>query len=125
MITFGTSIDIAVHGYNGFQFWARSSSALELRVNFIDRTSDPVADVCQLVDGCTSNCCYDHYGANFTLGSEWQLHRVAFSELTRENGDGPDAPFDPSWFHEIDFRVPPGVTFEFYLDDLAFLICAN
>lgn len=69
------------------------------------------------------NACYDHYGFIAELGTEWQLHRIHFDDLWREDNDGPDAPFDPTALYEIDFRGPTETLFQFDIDDLAFITC--
>lgn len=118
--------DLAALGYNTFEFWARATTPLETRVSLPDRNSAPEARVCDDAPaGCLENCCFDHYGIDISIGSEWALHRHRFDELDKIDNNGPPGPFDPTYVREIDFRVAAGTDFEFFVDDIAFLACSD
>lgn len=117
-------IDVKRHRYNGFQFWARADAPVVIRVNIVDQTSSPDGGICQSAGPeCEENCCFDHYGFEVEIGTTWTLQRVLFDDLWREDENGPDLSFNAAEIHQIDFRAPVGVEFQFDLDDLAFFNC--
>jgi hypothetical protein len=120
--TTSTYYDVKSHGYNGLQFWARATAPTSFRVNIADSTSDPAGGVCSGVTGCVTNCCYDHYGVDMTLSTDWKLYRIRFDQLYRVNLNGPGTPFDPTKVFHIDLRTFLG-TFDVYVDDIAFITC--
>ena len=118
-----TYYDVKTAGFNGLQFWARAAAPnTAFRVNFPDSHSDPLGAACSSTAGCPTNCCYDHFGIDMTLSTEWKLYRIRFDQLYRVNFNGPAAVFDPTKIYHVDFRTFLG-TFDVYLDDVAFISC--
>jgi hypothetical protein len=118
-----TYYDVKAAGFNGFQFWARAAAPdTAFRVNFPDSHSDPLGAACSAATGCTTGCCYDHFGVDMKLTTDWKLYRIRFEQLYRVNFNGPAATFDPTKVYHIDFRTFLG-SFDVYLDDLAFITC--
>jgi hypothetical protein len=118
-----TYYDVKAAGFNGFQFWARAAAPdTAFRVNFPDSHSDPMGGACSTATGCTTSCCYDHFGVDMKLSTDWKLYRIRFEQLYRVNFNGPPATFDPSKVYHVDFRTFFG-SFDVYLDDVAFISC--
>jgi hypothetical protein len=118
-----TYYDVKAAGFNGFQFWARAAAPdTAFRVNFPDSHSDPLGGACSSVTGCTTSCCYDHFGVDMKLSTDWKLYRIRFEQLYRVNFNGPSTTFDPSKVYHVDFRTFFG-SFDVYLDDVAFISC--
>jgi hypothetical protein len=118
--------DLAALGFTSFEFWARATTPVELRVSLPDRNSSSAGGVCDNAPaGCFENCCNDHWGIDVSLGTEWALYRYRFDELGKIDNNGPPGPFDASDVRQIDFRADAGVDFEFFVDDIAFSSCAE
>ena len=116
--------DVAALGYDSFEFWARATTPVELRVSLPDRNSSAQGGVCDDAPaGCLENCCNDHYGIDVSIGSEWALYRYRFDELGKIDNNGPPGPFDATYVRQIDLRTDAGVDFEFFVDDIAFSSC--
>ena len=123
LMVFGTPLDLTNRGRNALHFWARAATSYAIRVNVSDRNSDLAGGVCVIGEECTQNCCYDHYGAEFSANQAWTEYIFRFDELARVNGNGPDAAFDPSYLREIGFRPAGSGDFELEIDELTFISC--
>jgi len=113
--------------YAGVTFWARASATLSLAVVFPDGDTDAAggicnqtaASVCGTADACV---CDHHYLTAVSVGTEWKRYTVLFKDISLEPGTIPaPGPFDPTRLVSIQFRVVPGATFDFWIDDVAFV----
>jgi hypothetical protein len=113
--------------YAGVTFWARASGALSLGVIFPDGDTDAAGGICNKTDATTcgevDKCvCDHHYLTGVSLGTEWKRYTVLFKDLGLEPGTVPTpGPFDPTRLVSIQFRVNPSTTFDFWVDDVAFV----
>jgi hypothetical protein len=112
LLILGSGIDLTASGRKALQFWARAPTPYEVRVNFSDRTSDYSGGICDGEQNCFENCCHDHYGTQFTATGDWTQYTFRFDELTREEGNGPPLPFDPTHVREVGFRLVEPADFE-------------
>jgi hypothetical protein len=106
---------------DGVIFWARSEGTFTVRFSISTAATTPVAD-----GGTCSSQCSDAHGVYLTMGPEWRVHVVWFSDL-RQEGWGAVAPFDPSTISNFIWDAlnpaPPPTQascFDFTLDDVAF-----
>jgi hypothetical protein len=60
-----------------------------------------------------------HFAVPVRLGTEWEVHTIRFADLLP--AEDPNAVFDPRSVAAIQFVVPNNASFNFWLDDLAFL----
>jgi hypothetical protein len=112
--------------YAGITFWARASGTLSVGVVFPDGDTDAAGGICNQTGtaACGENpcACDHHYLTVVSLGTEWKRYTVAFSDLQLEGGTNPvPGPFDPTRLVSVQFRVAPNATFDFWVDDVAFV----
>jgi hypothetical protein len=60
-----------------------------------------------------------HFAVPVRLGTEWEVHTIRFADLLP--AEDPTAVFDPRAIAAIQFVVPNNASFDFWLDDLAFV----
>jgi len=101
--------------YSGIAFWARADdgSSNVLRFNVSDRNTVPEGGVC--------GDCWDHFGATVVLSSSWHWFLFSWDQLHQRGWGSPllDA-IDTTALRSLEFSVPEGVAFSFYVDDVAF-----
>jgi len=104
--------------YSGIAFWAKAGpgSVSSLRVNVSDKNTDPAGAVCAPADKCN-----DHFGKDIRLTEAWTLYTMAFSDLLQLGWGQPSASLDVAHLYAVQFQVAKGVTFDVWLDDVAFL----
>jgi len=61
-----------------------------------------------------------HFAVPLTLGTEWGIHTIPFTAAIPVQS-GPDTRFDPTRLAAIQFVAPERESFDFWLDDLAFV----
>jgi hypothetical protein len=61
-----------------------------------------------------------HFAVPVRFGTEWGVHTIPFADALPAE-DGPITTFDPRAIAAIQFVVPRGASFDFWLDDLAFV----
>jgi hypothetical protein len=73
----------------------------------------------------TCKSCWNHFGKDIQLGTEWQEYRVMFSEAQQAQGWGDPRPpsLTPSELASIDWTIGPGATFDLWIDDVQFVTC--
>jgi hypothetical protein len=102
--------------YSGVTFWARGATPLAVTVVFPDVDTDGAGGKCTVCD--------HHYFKSVQVSTDWQRFTIDFAEdlKTPEPGTEP-APeeFKPSGIIALQFRVGPGESYEFWIDDLAFV----
>lgn len=102
--------------YRGVTFWARvdEGTANVIRFN--------ISDVASVSDGGICTSCWDHFGTPVTLSTTWRRYAFLFSSLTTRGWAVPTpAKLDSSKIRGFEFSVQAGVSFSFYIDDLAFV----
>src|SRR5262245_43243438 len=67
--------------YSALTFWAKADAPLKLRVNVPDAQTDPAGG------SCTSGC-NDDFGADVTLGADWQQFTIDFATATQIGWSG-------------------------------------
>jgi hypothetical protein len=104
--------------YSGIAFWAKAGAgaAPALRVNVSDKNTDPAGGVCMPADKCN-----DHFGKDIRLTEEWALYTMNFADLLQLGWGQPSAALDVAHLYAVQFQVAKGVTFDVWLDDVAFL----
>jgi hypothetical protein len=104
--------------FTGISFFARRApgSTAFLRVQIQDWNTDPGGHVC-------TNC-YNYFGRRIALSTEWQRFTLPFDSFQQLPGWGAPRPprLDTSNIFGIQFQITePGVRFDFWIDDLAFV----
>jgi hypothetical protein len=61
-----------------------------------------------------------HFAVPVRFGTEWGVHTIPFADVLPAE-DGPLTSFDPRAIAAIQFVVPRGASFDFWLDDLEFV----
>jgi hypothetical protein len=107
--------------YTGIHFFAQAipGKTTAVSVSFREsRTAPPSAG-----GTCTNNAiCYNDFAKDITLGTSWQEVRVLFADATSQTASL--GALDASHLITILFSVAGGTTYDFWIDDLAF-ICKN
>jgi hypothetical protein len=106
--------------YAGISFWAKVSAAhlATVRVRVPDLNSDPAGAVC-----AASGCNDHHQSAPVTWTTEWQKYTYYFATDLVQTGFGtPIGPLDAAHIYEIQFTVTDAQAFEFWIDDLSFIL---
>jgi hypothetical protein len=102
--------------YIGVTFWGRASSTLMISAVLPDSNTDAAGGKCEVCD--------HHYAKPIQLSTEWQRFTVNFAEDLLEPETGtmpPPEMFDSSGIVALQFRVGAGTTYEFWIDDVAFV----
>jgi hypothetical protein len=106
--------------YAGFTFKAKAAPGTSTSVRF------KIGDVNTHMDGhVCSKACWNHFGKNLILTSEWKEYKVSFSEARQEPDWGDPRPesVTPSKLVSIDWSIGTGQTYDIWVDDLAFTQC--
>ena len=121
----GTKEPYDASAYRGVTFWGRSEAAMTVTAVLPDGNTDaagtrganPSPTPCIPPDGCDH-----HWTAGISLTPTWKRYTVLFEELVLEPGGDPvpTAP-DPTRLVSVQFRVQAGTTYDFWIDDVAFL----
>jgi hypothetical protein len=105
--------------YAGVTFKARVSkgASTSVRFNIGDINTHPVGEICKT--------CWNHFGKDMILTTEWKEYRILFNEVHQQPDWGSPRPLalTPSKLVEIDWQVGPGRDYDVWVDDLAFLDC--
>jgi hypothetical protein len=105
--------------YAGISFKAKvgPGSTTSVRFNIGDINTHPIGEICK--------ACWNHFGKNMVLTTEWKEYKIMFSETHQQPDWGTPRPMSltPSKLVEIDWQVGPGNTYDIWVDDLAFLDC--
>ena len=112
--------------YAGVTFWARAASSLSVGIVFPDGDTDAAGGLCNQTGtvACGPNPCVcdHHYLTAATFSPEWKRYTILFKDLQLEAGTVPTpGPFDATRLVSIQFRINGGTTFDFWVDDVAFV----
>jgi hypothetical protein len=105
--------------YAGVAFKAKvgpgSSSAVRLKIADVNTHKD--AGVC--------TACWNHFGKDLTIGTEWKEYRVTFSGAAQEPGWGTPRPaaLTPTKLVALNWGIGPGNSYDLWIDDVTFLEC--
>lgn len=108
--------------YKGVSFYAKRTKGNTPKVRFKmpDVNTDPEGGVC--------GNCYNDFGVDIKLSTEWQKYTIPFSKLKQEQGWGTPRPgsMADDRVYAIQFQVKePGAQYDIWVDDIAFTGCAG
>jgi endoglucanase len=104
--------------YAGIAFFAKrgESSTGKLRLKVPDTNTDPDGGVCSE--------CFNDFGADIVLSTDWKKYIFPFKKMTQEVGWGaPRKPhINPAGIYGVQFQVKvPGASYDISIDDVQFL----
>jgi endoglucanase len=107
--------------YAGIAFKARVSEDSTKSVRF------KLADVNTHKDPGVCTDCWNHFGKDLDLTTDWKEHVVLFEDLRQAAGWGDPRPPSvvPSKLYGVDFSIGKSAVFEIWVDDVTFLECAE
>ncbi len=108
--------------FKGVSFYAKRGEGTTPRVRFKmpDVNTDPQGEVC--------GNCYNDFGLDIKLSTDWQKFTIPFSKLKQEQGWGTPRPgsLSADKVYAIQFQVKEaGATYDIWVDDIAFTGCAG
>ncbi|HYQ45956.1 MAG TPA: hypothetical protein VER11_28495 [Polyangiaceae bacterium] len=117
----GDKLSYDASAFNSVTFWGRATLTGTDTLNVT--VALPTADTDGLVKNKTCTTCDHHYFKNVTFTSTWQRFVVRFDDLSLEPGGKPEPvpAFNAGVLSSVQMRVVPGLTYELYIDDLAFV----
>lgn len=107
--------------YKGISFWAKRGSPeayRKVRVKLPDVNTDP--------DGGKCTNCYNDFGMEIKLETEWTKYVVPFDRLKQESGWGSPRPSElaKDAVYAIQFQLKePGATYDIWVDEVRFTGC--
>ncbi|HEX7669371.1 MAG TPA: hypothetical protein VF395_07310 [Polyangiaceae bacterium] len=105
--------------YRAITFWAkRGEGTGKVRLKVPSPDTDPDGKVCTE--------CFNDFGADLELTTEWAKYVVPFSAMKQMSGWGSPRPaaITPSKLYGVQFQVnAPGASFDVWVDDLQFTGC--
>ncbi|MDP9002972.1 MAG: hypothetical protein M3O46_23010, partial [Myxococcota bacterium] len=104
--------------YGGIAFKAKADKNSTKKMRF------KVGDVNTHPDGAVCKECWNHFGKDISLTTEWQEYKVTFAEMKQEAGWGDRYPaIMPSRLISINWSVGLSQAFDIWIDDLQFFEC--
>ena len=104
--------------YAGVSFKAKVAAQSAKKVRF------KVGDVNTHPDGGVCKSCWNHFGKDLSLSTEWQEYKISFADMAQEGGWGDTVKaFTPGKILSINWSIGPGQNYDLWLDDLAFFEC--
>jgi hypothetical protein len=102
----------------GIAFKAKADGASVKKVRF------KVGDVNTHPDGGVCKTCWNHFGKDLVLTTDWKDYTVTFAEMKQEAGWGERFPsITPSKLISINWSVGPGQAVDLSIDDVQFVDC--
>jgi hypothetical protein len=105
--------------YVGISFRAKvgNDSSPSIRFKVGDINTHPDLGV------CTS--CWNHFGKDISLTTEWKEYKVLFNAMRQEPYWGAPRPdsITTTALYSFDFSIKPGQKFDIWVDDIQFLVC--
>ncbi|MEI9941113.1 MAG: hypothetical protein WDO69_28175 [Pseudomonadota bacterium] len=111
------------HTRMGLTFWARigDTSSASIRLNVSDVYSNDAGGICDKTATSGDTQCYDHFGISLAgLDVTWKQYRIPFSGLSQQMFGLPRPSVDTTRLYSIDFLLPVGSVFDFWVDDISF-----
>jgi hypothetical protein len=104
--------------YAGISFKAKVGASSTRKVRF------KVGDVNTHPDGGVCKSCWNHFGKDLLLTTDWKDYQVTFAEMKQEAGWGEPRPaVTPSQLMSINWSIGTGQTFDVWIDDIQFFEC--
>jgi Carbohydrate binding domain (family 11) len=104
--------------YGGISFKAKIGANSTKKVRF------KVGDVNTHPDGHVCKTCWNLFGKDMNLTTDWKEYTITFAEMKQEAGWGePHPSIEPSKIMSINWSVGPGQAFDLWVDDLKFFEC--
>ncbi len=104
--------------YAGISFKAKAGKEATKTVRF------KVADVNTHPDGGVCKNCWNHFGKDVTLTTDWQEYRIPFADMKQEAGWGEPYPMiTTSKVIAVNWSVGPNRAFDLWIDDVQFFEC--
>jgi hypothetical protein len=105
-------------GYAGISFQAKVGPSSTRKVRF------KVGDVNTHPDGGVCKECWNHFGKDLVLTTDWQEYKITFAEMKQEAGWGERyGAVTPSRLVSMNWSFGPGAAFDLWIDDLQFFDC--
>jgi hypothetical protein len=98
-------------GYVGVSFWARAAAPVVVRFNVSDVNTDPDGGVC--------TGCFDHFGIDIALTTEWHKYLVVWSLLGQQGWGSPQTALDTAQLYGMQLQFGPNQSFDLWVDDVA------
>jgi hypothetical protein len=112
----GGAYDASV--YAGVSFKAKVGPKSTRKVRF------KVGDVNTHPDGGACKNCWNHFGKDLTLSTDWQVYEVAFRDMTQEPGWGDQVPaVTPGKLLSVNWSIGSGQPYDLWVDDIQFFEC--
>ncbi len=122
----GASMSVALNNwqaydgskYAGLRFWAKAGAgSTNVRVRLSDGQSVPEGGICKQ--------CWNDFGKDLQLTSDWKEYTVTFAELAQQQGWGEPFPhLDASRLWSVQWAVgDKGKDFDVWVDNVEFLSC--
>ena len=105
--------------YAGVAFKIKSAKPnIDVRLKINDVNTHPDGGKCKKE-------CFNAFGREMILGTEWKDMTLMWSELTQQSDWGDVRPpmIDPSKVKDIEWQVWPGADFDLWIDDVRLLEC--
>ena len=99
--------------YLGVTFRARAESPVTIRLDVTDVNTDPDGGVC-------TNC-FDHHGIDLALSTSWAEYTITWTQLQQLGWGDAQSGVDPTQLYALQFKVGTGISFDFWIDDIAFV----
>jgi len=105
--------------YSGIAFKAKVAPDSTRKARF------KIGDINTHKDAGVCKACWNHFGKDLTLTTEWKEYRVTFSGAEQEPGWGDPRPtsITPNKLIALNWQVGPGQTYDIWIDDVTFLDC--
>ena len=98
--------------FSGIRLWLRSTTPAQVRVKVTDRNTATPGRVCSM--------CNDHFTLELSVGTDWQLHHVAFSELKQAGTGDPQPALARGALWSLEIAAPRTPQFSLDVDDISF-----
>ena len=105
--------------YAGIAFKAKVAPGSTRKARF------KIGDINTHKDAGICTACWNHFGKDLTLTTEWKEYRITFSGAEQEPGWGGPRPTSvtPNKLIALNWQVGPGQTYDIWIDDVTFLDC--
>jgi hypothetical protein len=104
--------------YAGISFKAKvaGKSTKNIRFNVADVNTHPDGGVCK--------SCWNHFGKDLELTTDWKEYKISFAELTQQSGWGDRySTITPTKINAFSWVIAPGQPFDLWIDDIRFIEC--